>query len=440
MRYLLFHRPELYDIGRVVDGYILCSAGWGLFPKPLLLPPPQIKEANGDLLWPGTMSNVDPRLVIDMASRENAIVFTAPTYFKAYSSFDSDFSALVLTKDKKHIFQAFGGTRGLLDHFPAAQRDYEFGPALFQSACDTTLDVCVVAKISHVSSWRRDQVHCIERGILGALAACLLCVLVIHRQQNLRSLPEQVRRAIADGNLDVRYQPLMRLRDRRLVGVEALARLTDTKGEFISPEIFIAIAEESGLIKTVSRQVIHKALRDMRPLLFVDKDFQVGINITATDIVDPKFLVFLNNEVESLGISPAQVAIELTERSTADSEQIRMGAENVRSNGYSWLIDDFGIGHFNLSYLATLPMTGIKIDRMFTHSMAKDTIMSSIVEKIVSLSKTLNVTVIVEGIEEEEQASYVLALCPNAIGQGWLFGKPVKAEQIIASQKGDRAA
>lgn len=102
-----------------------------------------------------------------------------------------------------------------------------------------------------------------------------------------------------------------------------------------------------------------------------------------------------------------------------------------RASGYRFFIDDFGTGYSSLAYLAELPIDGIKIDRMFTKAIGKEAVSSTIVEKICSIANELGVRLIVEGVEEQQQADHILRLHPQAVGQGWLFGRPMTAGALM---------
>lgn len=429
LRYLLFHKEYLYDIGRKRNGELLCSAGWGRFAAPLKLPQPHRLQPNGDEIWANEKSVVDPRLTVDMAAHGSVVVFTSPTAFKPYEKPDAGFSALVLTHDGAHVYRSFGESGGLAERLAAVPR-YEIGPRLTTSECVDEPDICVVAALSGVDIL--DQSPVVWSGIagIGGASAGLFALGALLWHRALSSPSQQLRRALADGRLSVAYQPLVRIADGRLIGVEALARLSDERGGMITPDLFIGIAEEAGLIGTIVRTVVRTALSEMEPWLTGAEPFHVSVNLTAADVVDREIHMFLDEMAASRGIQTGRIIVEITERSTTDHERLIEGVKAFRQRGYGVFIDDFGTGHSNLAYLAKLPISGIKIDRVFTQAIGKEAVSSTIVEKICAIAAVLDVELVVEGIETVAQASCIRDLFPGAIGQGWLFGRPTGAETL----------
>lgn len=430
MRYALFLNEYLSDIARVVDNRILCSAGWGQLARPVELPKPQRVQASGTELWANIRSPMDERLTVDMARRGSVIAFTAPAAFRLYETPDENHAVVVLTRDGGHIFRSYGDTHGLAEQLGSRRVRLQFGPRLTARSCSKTIDICAVAALSNVSILRQPMGVWLGLGAAGAATAGSLGFALVLRRRDLASLPQQIRRAVALGRLAMVYQPLVRLRDRQMVGVEALARLTDEQDHAIAPDIFIAVAEEKGFIDVITRKVISMSLTDMRARLTGDGEFDVHINFSVTDLLDESILQYLDAEVERLGIAPRRVVIELTERSTADHGRLLRAVEALRGRGYKFYIDDFGTGYSNLAYLARLPINGIKIDKMFTRAIGKAAASSAIVETICSTARTLKVELVVEGVEEAGQAAHIQALFPGAVAQGWLFGRPVPAEQL----------
>ncbi|CAI1200451.1 EAL domain-containing protein [Serratia ficaria] len=233
------------------------------------------------------------------------------------------------------------------------------------------------------------------------------------------------------------YQPLVRLRDEQMVGVEALVRLTDEYGEQIPPDVFIRIAEEQGFIGQVTRRLIHTALEEIRPILTKQADFHCGLNLSAADILDPALCSFLDEQVVANGLDPRQIILEITERETAGQDDLITGIDTFRSKGHAFFIDDFGTGHSNLAYLTRLPVNGIKVDRMFTQLLGKETVGSTIVENISAIAESMGLALVVEGVETEEQAAYLRDINPNAIAQGWFYGKPVAIHELCSEMNLD---
>jgi sensor c-di-GMP phosphodiesterase-like protein len=416
------------DVGRIDKGEVICTALWGRLPSPAALPAPQRTQPNGTKLWANIPNIEKHKIITHMSSRGNAIVFTSP---KPFSSFlpDGHIAGWILTKDSKYIYRRLGeAVKRAPPPMRLAAPWYDILSQRSVSKCSAGADICVIASTSAVNVFWPFDVLFLSIAMLGALSGGGVSLAVFMYRNGPRSFSEKIRRAINEGRLTLVYQPLVRLHDGQIVGVEALARLTDEYGEEISPDVFIKIAEDGGFIDRVTRIVISTALREMRPRLQGAADFHCSINLSMADILDATLCDFLDREVKNNGLSPRQIILEVTERSTADPEQLISSMRMFGGHGYAFYLDDFGTGYSNLASLAKLPISGIKLDRMFTQTIGKGAMGSKIAENVCSVAKALNLQLIVEGIETEQQAEYIKELSPTAIGQGWLYGKPVPAD------------
>ncbi|AWE89350.1 EAL domain protein [Pseudomonas paraeruginosa] len=245
-------------------------------------------------------------------------------------------------------------------------------------------------------------------------------------------LPARLLRALKREALEVHYQPIVRLADGRCIGVEALARWTDSSLGRVSPDIFIGALEESGDIQLLTRFVFRRALRQLGPLLRKEPGFYVSINVTGKDIANPGFIDFAIRQMARERVLPAQVALELTERTTEAQDCLLAGMNRLRELGLKIYVDDFGTGHSNLVYLANLPVDAIKIDKVFTQSIGESEAVELIFDKLCSMAEQLQIGVVVEGIETQAQADYVSRRSPEALGQGWHFGRALALEAFLA--------
>lgn len=440
MRYLIFAQPSLYDIGRVRDGYLLCTANWGVFDMPLKLPPPHRQQANGNRLWHDAPNVADRRMVVDMAAHDGVIVFTAPTAFADYERMSGIFSALVLTRDGRHVFHRFGDVHGLANRLRARHRFVSLGSRLTDTVCSSTLDVCVVAAMADVNLLHRSPLVAVQLIGFGGAGFGILALLLLRRRRLRMSLPQRVRRAVLRGRVRVVYQPLVRLRDNYMLGVEALVRLNigrgKGRGREVSPDIFIPIAEQHGFITLVTKQVIHGALAEMRDRLTSDAPFYISINLSAEDLTDPEVRAFLDRETVRHDIDRARVSLELTERSTVEETELVRCVRHFRDGGYSMCLDDFGTGYSGFAYLSKLPIFCIKIDKMFTDTIGLDGADTTLFDNMMDIARKLGFKVVVEGVTKAEQVPYILAANPEAIGQGYLFGKPMTARELADWEAG----
>jgi sensor c-di-GMP phosphodiesterase-like protein len=246
-----------------------------------------------------------------------------------------------------------------------------------------------------------------------------------------RPIGKSLRAALRAGTLTVVYQPIVQLADRQRTGAEALLRWSETVGKPVSPDVFIAVAEEEGFITDLTHFVVRRVLAELGEQLRQRPGFRVTINVSAHDLLDVTFATFLRNEFRTANVPADSIGFELTERSTAERSAIARGIQRLRELGHKVYIDDFGTDYSSLSYLAHLHVDAIKIDRLFTLALHETGHGASIAPQIVAMAEALGLILVIEGIEEESQAAYFLKLDQKALAQGWLFGKPVPADRLF---------
>ena len=246
------------------------------------------------------------------------------------------------------------------------------------------------------------------------------------------SLEGELRRALRDGELELFYQPIVRLPSRRLAGFEALLRWRHGQRGLIMPGSFIPVAEASGLIGDITSWCLTEVGRTL-PEIQVAALSNVGaveslfmsVNISSHDLSRPSFLGSVSGMLERSGVAPSSLKLEVTESVLMkDPAKAVAALEACRQLGLTIAIDDFGTGYSSLSYLSTLPITTIKIDRSFVQSMIKAPASRKIVQMILRLADELEIPVVAEGIEGVAEADLLVELgC--AFAQGYLFGRPV---------------
>lgn len=427
MRLLAFDAPYLRDVGRMESGRIICTALWGRFPQPELLPPTGRVVEDGHQLWVNATNIGKHSIPVDMVAKGKSIVFTSPFAFEHSGREQDNLSAFVLSHDGQHIYRSFGDVSHLPTDKPQELAWYDLRSRRLVSSCVQDVDICVIAGRTGVSMLQQPLGILLAIGALGSLAGGGLGLAAVRWRHGHSSLPQQIKRSIALERFSVVYQPLVRLRDEKLMGAEVLVRLFDDLNTPISPEVFIPIAEELGIVGDVTRLVIRTALNEMQAFLKSNEEFYLSINVSASDIVDTELLAFLEGEVKRHNLAANQIILEITERSTADHGHLIEGMRSFNQCGYKFFIDDFGTGYSNLAYLAKLPISGIKMDRMFTQAIGTEAVSAEIVENICNIAQRLALDLVVEGIETSEQADYVRGLHLDTVGQGWLFGYPVPA-------------
>ncbi len=245
------------------------------------------------------------------------------------------------------------------------------------------------------------------------------------------TIENKLKDAFFHQNFLMYYQPQFYTATRKLRGVEALIRWKDEKGKMISPSVFIPIAEKSGSIVSIGMWVIEESLRTYAewkrryryPLV-------MSINISALQYRQQDFVEKLTQMMDSYGVSPEELELEITESVLiGDFQEIMDKLETLRGIGIRISLDDFGTGYSSLSYLKGLPIDTLKIDKSFIDTVITDENTRIITESIIHMVKKLGYETIAEGVETEEQYRYLQeAGCDNI--QGYLFGRPMPSEKI----------
>ncbi|ATZ72287.1 hypothetical protein CWC33_00585 [Idiomarina sp. X4] len=244
-------------------------------------------------------------------------------------------------------------------------------------------------------------------------------------------LVKRLRHAVNKQQLTVYYQPKVELSSRRITGFEALVRWVGEDGSIIPPDKFIPLAEDTGLIIPISEYVMRESflqLKQWHELGFTE--LSIAINISGKQLHLPDFADDVIEKVNETKLPPNKVELELTEQVFIENIQSHTRfMHSVREYGMSLAIDDFGVGYSSLSYLKNFPVTSLKIDRSFVKDLPDNEDDATITQTIISLARNLNIQLVAEGIETEEQVEFLLHR-ECATGQGYLFSKPIPAQQV----------
>jgi diguanylate cyclase (GGDEF)-like protein len=246
------------------------------------------------------------------------------------------------------------------------------------------------------------------------------------RFEEERFFKRELQKALIGDMMDVQYQPIVTADGARVVGVEALLRWTHpTRGE-IPPSIFVPIAEQTGMMDELGAFVLNRALSDARRW----PDLYIAVNLSPVQVRDRAIVERVTATMQRTGIEPSRVLLEITEGVLMENpEEAKRRLEGLRALGVRIALDDFGSGYSSFSYLQRFPFDKLKIDRGFVQSLSDSANGGVIIQAIVALGRALGVTVLVEGVETEEQRVLLrLAGCDEM--QGYLFAKPAPRDVI----------
>ena len=241
----------------------------------------------------------------------------------------------------------------------------------------------------------------------------------------------QLRNDFAEHRLELWYQPQLSLSSGKVIGAEALLRWRTADGNFISPAVFIPLAEYSGLIIEIGDWVVNQACLQIKVLEEQNyNDITISVNVSIPQFKRGNFVDTILNTIQNHQVQPNKLELEITENILMDDPQVVIDSLiELKNHNISIALDDFGTGFSSLSYLQRLPLDRLKIDRAFITDIAQEG-QSVIAETIIDLSKKMHLKVIAEGIEKIEQQERLLELGCDEV-QGFYYAKPMPQDEFL---------
>lgn len=245
-------------------------------------------------------------------------------------------------------------------------------------------------------------------------------------------LTKSLRQAVDNEEFELHYQPQNDVRTGAVVGFEALLRWNSPAHGEVSPVRFIPIAEQTGLIKNIGAWVIRESCRFARRLADGGwGNLRVAVNVSPHQLCSEHFIETVHNALQQAGIAPSRIEVEITENVLiASLNEAFFRLDALRAMGVRLALDDFGTGYSSLTYLRRLPVHTLKIDKAFTDMILEDQPKRSMIHSIVEMAHQLEMDVVAEGVETEEQLSF-LADSRCDVAQGYLFSRPVPEEEAL---------
>jgi EAL domain-containing protein (putative c-di-GMP-specific phosphodiesterase class I) len=244
-------------------------------------------------------------------------------------------------------------------------------------------------------------------------------------QQKLKA---DLRDAIAAQRLHLVFQPMFKADGSRIECAEALARWVHPERGAIPPDVFIRLAEEMGIISEITRFVLFEACREC---VAWPEHIGVSVNLSARDLRDADILSVVAEAVSQSGLEASRLHLEITESCLIDEPAaVRSILAELRTRGITIAIDDFGTGFSSLSYLDSLPLDMVKIDRSFVRNIVEDARRLKLLRGTVNLARELGLKIVVEGVETEEQLALLNKHRSTDLVQGYVFSPPVPSQNI----------
>ncbi len=245
------------------------------------------------------------------------------------------------------------------------------------------------------------------------------------------ALISDLRRAISSGELRLHYQPKASLANHKIRSVEALIRWEHPTRGFLTPNVFIPLAERSGLMTQMTYWVIDEALRQTREWADGGVGVKVAVNLSQSSLLDPGITAEIARAFERHGVPAKALEIEITESAlVSDLKAANAALSRLDEMGIALSIDDYGTGHSSLSHVRGLPVSCIKIDRSFVSGMLANTKDAAIVRSTIDLAKDLDISVVAEGVETMEEWE-ALADLGCHLAQGFLISRPKPGTELL---------
>jgi diguanylate cyclase (GGDEF)-like protein len=287
---------------------------------------------------------------------------------------------------------------------------------------DDGADVGTVLKHADIAMYQA------KSGAAGPIA--VYAPAMSNRLQHWLELEAKLRRAVDGDVLTLVFQPKFSLEDNRLVGVEALLRWCDDEYGDIPPTRFVEIAEDSGLIIEMSAWVVRAACRQLRKWLDLGFRVPVAINCSGKELLHGDPARVIETEAAAAGVPTSLIEVEITESLLVkDSARVKEVLQRFRQLGCRIALDDFGTGYSSLAYITRFPPDRIKIDKAFVRDVDRSMSDAAIASAILSLAKSLSLTVTAEGIERSGQLEWLRARGCNEV-QGYLLSEPLAAAEL----------
>ncbi|MET0268446.1 MAG: EAL domain-containing protein [Duganella sp.] len=249
------------------------------------------------------------------------------------------------------------------------------------------------------------------------------------------SLERQLAAALAAGQLQMHVQPQVN-RQGQVTGAEMLMRWPQADGRYIPPNVFIPVAEESGLILALGAWAMRQACDGVLALIAAGTPLPLSVNVSPSQFRQADFVEQIRRLLEDTGAPPQLLILEVTEGLLVDNMEATIARmHQLAALGLRFSIDDFGTGYSSMAYLRKMPLYELKIDRSFIIDTPADASSVALVQSILAMAGHLGLQVVAEGVETQAQADFLIAHdCAGM--QGYLFGRPMPLAQLIAAQRG----
>ncbi|MBO2911802.1 EAL domain-containing protein [Enterobacter sichuanensis] len=407
------------DIGFIENGKIVCTAFWGKLATPVALPTELHKTPRGFLLAQFSRKDF---FTGNAAIYNNIIIFTSRYAYDKFTPVTASYSLSATTKDLGRTFFTTA---------PELTQQSWLHSKLFTltlTRCSAFWDLCVI--VTHHDA----GLASLPPFIFALLAVILyfiwvaITLFIFRLYEDRFSLERTLIKAVLTNTISVNYQPIIRIHDQKIVGVEVLSRWRDQKQGDVSPELFIPLIKKIGLYKKYYCNIIEKSISEIAPLANKHR-LIVSLNVGRKEIEDGQFIHVLQRVCLANHLPLSLVKVELSEKAVSSADILEGFCQELKALGVKISIDDFGVQNSNLARLSLLEYDEIKIDKSLVDGISEHYKQNIFVIFSDALAK-LNKTLVFEGVENEIQYRFIADRYPDALIQGWYFSKSLTRSEL----------
>jgi sensor c-di-GMP phosphodiesterase-like protein len=422
---LAFSTPQILAIGYWQGAERMCGAG---FTQAIQLKPPvadRIYDSGVIAWWPGPHTEVEGVQLFLMRYRRYDVAMNPRSLLQATPTLGREVGLWV----EGLRMAAVPWTADLPSPDTVAEGlslDRDKGRLLAHFSLDTIFPIDIVVAEPIGTFWDRYLPTVTIAATAVMIMAGLWLYSVVQFMRRRLSIASELQESLSNGGITAYYQPIIDLVTGQCVGAEALARWTREDDEFVTPDTFLVVAEHAGLMRELTRAMLNATLSDLGFFLRREPAVRINLNLAPEDLEDDRFATELGLRMAQENVAAGSIKLEITERALVNSDTGRRVICTLREQGHEVAIDDFGTGYSSLSYLESFELDTLKIDKSFVDTIGTEAVTSHVIHHVIELAKSLDLSIVAEGIETEEQAKWLKSRGVR-YGQGYLYSEPLSA-------------
>jgi sensor c-di-GMP phosphodiesterase-like protein len=444
MNTMAYDIPEISDVGLMRPDRKMVCASWGVIDPPVEpdLPPP----AQGfRLVGPLEIGMLQRYGLVALRQWEDgseigALIHPSVLIGHLGADLGEHGFAVLIRREDNHLYAWNGNVPEM--EMVASQTEEEEGAtqlrAHFRDGNERTLVAVELEAYpglySVVAASDRWILHDWNRmalvlGAIGVGTSVILLLLVLAIMRRRLSLQGELQRSLQKNEFEVRYQPVIDLQADKCVGAEALINWAHPEDRQVRPDLFIPLAEDTGLIEPMTEWLMKQLRLEVAGLLAEDRSLHIAINLSPCHFESGRILKTTSHIFDNSAIHPEQLIYEITERGLIkeDSGIARDVMKRLRERKSHIALDDFGTGYSSLSYIGSFPLDYLKIDKSFVEAIGTNALTAGLVDSIIDMAKRLGLSIIAEGVETRVQADYLRQHGVD-YAQGWYFSRAMPIE------------